>query len=326
MWNHAPTMQEMLRSMKSGIFWLWSLLVINSWAHPVELQAQGVEAGSPSFPLLLGKETAYEVSAGDVLYGISRRFDLSFMSIALANRIEDPHRIYAGQTLILPTRMILPENLENGILINLPEYRLYFIREDHSIRVYPVCIGLPTWKTPLGEFTATHLLENPTWYMPKEIAEREHVKREVIPPGPLNPLGDFWVGTDLKGTGIHSTNVPMSIGRPLSHGCVRLYPEDAGELFEQVQVGMRGRIIYEPVKITVQQDSVFVEIHPDVYELVQDYREELARKLTLSNVTVDPDSETIRMVLEEKRGIPVFVGILVYPTTFETGRSSASGF
>jgi L,D-transpeptidase ErfK/SrfK len=272
-----------------------------------EIQAQENQDSSLYLPLV-GYDTTYQISPGEGLYQIARKFDLSYGSIALANQIGNPHLIYAGQNLSLPTKMILPKKLADGIIINIPEYRLFLFKDNQLQKVYPICIGIPTWTTPRGEFTITHKIKNPTWYMPKEIAEREKVKREIIPPGPENPLGDFWIGTDLKSTSIHSTNLPMSIGRALSHGCVRLYPEDAELFFNQIEVGMRGEIIYEPIKLTVSKDSLFLEVYPDVYEMVIDYEKELNKKLKLLNLSSQVDQEKIKAVLEEKRGIPEFIG------------------
>jgi len=275
------------------------------------IQADEKEQKLSDYLPIIGKDTIYQVSSGEGLYQIARKFDLSYMSIVNANQISNPNLIYAGQNLTLPTRMILPRKLDKGILINLPEYRLYLFQEDQKVKVYPICIGLPTWTTPTGEFTITHKLKNPTWYMPKEIAEKEKVKREIIPPGPLNPLGDFWIGTDLKSTGIHGTNQPMSIGRALSHGCVRLYPEDIEMLFEEIEIGVRGEIIYEPVKLTVFKDSLFLEVHPDAYGIMNDYEKELNKKLKLLDLSSSCDQEKVKIVLQEKRGIPVFIGRLV---------------
>lgn len=278
-------------------------------ALPCTLAAGEGAQESRVHPLLVGKEKAYLVSSGEGLYQIARKFDLSYMSIAAANGIANPNLIYAGQKLILPTRTILPMEPEKRILINLPEFRLFFLHDDRSVSVYPACIGLPTWTTPLGDFTVTHLIKNPTWYMPESIAARERVKREIIPPGPENPLGDFWIGTDLGHAGIHGTISPMSIGRALSHGCVRLYPEDVESLFTRLDVGMKGKIIYEPVKVTASGDSVFLEVHPDVYGIVADYTAVLEEKLRLWNPSPALDREKVELILREKRGVPVFVGL-----------------
>jgi L,D-transpeptidase ErfK/SrfK len=271
-------------------------------------RAQEEVQNTLEYPPLIGKDTVYQVDKGEGLYEIARKFDISYMSIALTNQISDPNRIYAGQKLILPTRTILPKKLDKGIIINIPEFRLYFFEGDDSIKVYPVCIGLPTWRTPTGEFSITHKIKNPTWYMPDAIAEKEKVKKEIVPPGPLNPLGDFWIGTDLRHTGIHSTIIPMSIGRALSHGCVRLYPEDIEVLFPLTEVGVTGEVIYEPIKLTGREDSLFLEVYPDIYEMVQDYEKEFYKKLKILNSPPDLDKDKIKIILGEKRGIPVFIG------------------
>jgi L,D-transpeptidase ErfK/SrfK len=273
-----------------------------------DLRAQEAREKAPDHLRLIGKETTCQVSPGEGLYQIARRFDLSYMSIAAANGIANPHMIRAGKKLILPTRTILPFEPEKRLVINLPEFRVFFLHEDRSVTVYPACIGLPTWTTPLGEFTVTHMVKNPTWYMPESIAEEEKVKREIIPPGPLNPLGDFWIGTDLDHTGIHGTIVPMSIGRALSHGCLRLYAEDVESLFIWTDEGESGKIIYEPVKVAVSGDSVFLEVHPDVYGFVADYEAVLAEKLKLLNPPPSLDREQVEIILREKRGVPVFAG------------------
>lgn len=289
---------------KETVLFLTILILSSSF----KVRAQEEVQKTLDYLPLIGKDTTYQVIQGEGLYEIARKFDISYMSIALANQISDPNRIYAGQKLVLPTRTILPKKLDKGVLINIPEYRLYFFQVDDSIKVYPVCIGLPTWRTPIGEFSIMHKIKNPTWYMPEAMAEKEKVKREIVPPGPLNPLGDFWIGTDLRHTGIHSTIIPMSIGRALSHGCVRLYPEDIEVLFPLTEVGMTGEVIYEPIKLTVREDSIFLEVYPDVYEIVQDYEKEMNEKLRLLNLPLNLDQSKIETILQEKRGVPVFVG------------------
>ena len=291
--------------MRKKIILFFTILILSS---PFKARTQEEVQKTSDYLPLIGKDITYQISQGEGLYEIARKFDISYMSIALANQISDPNRIYAGQKLILPTRTILPKKLDKGVLINIPEYRLYFFQGDDSIKVYPVCIGLPTWRTPIGEFSITHKIKNPTWYMPDEIAEKNKVKKEIIPPGPLNPLGDFWIGTDLRHTGIHSTIIPMSIGRALSHGCVRLYPEDIEVLFPLTEVEMTGEVIYEPIKITVREDSIFLEVYPDVYEMVQDYEKEMNKELKLLNLPLNLDQGKIEIILQEKRGVPVFIG------------------
>ena len=220
-------------------------------------QAETTLATAPS---VIGELQTYAVAPGDGLYAVARRFGLAFSAVARVNRIEKPNLVRAGKILTLPTRYIPPAIRQEGILVNIPESRLYFFREGILKAVYPATVGVSTWRTPMGAFTVTVKLEDPSWSMPADLARAEKVQREVVAPGPDNPLGDYWIGTSLKHTGIHSTNAPMTVGRPLSHGCVRLYPEHIEALFREVKVGETGEFIYEPVKAALDGEDILIEV------------------------------------------------------------------
>ncbi|MCX5800724.1 MAG: L,D-transpeptidase [Candidatus Eisenbacteria bacterium] len=238
-----------------------------------------------------------------------RQRGLSHSAVARANRIADPNIVQLGKVLILPTRYILPAVRDEGVVVNIPEYRLYLFRGGALRAVYPIAVGLPTWQTPLGSFTVTCKVKNPAWYMPPELAEREHVKREIIPAGPENPLGDFWIGISLKHVGIHSTNSPMTVGRALSHGCMRLYPEHLDVLSTEVTVGESGEILYLPVKVALEGDDVLVEVHPDVYGLVPNLGKAAQERLKALGVWERVDIALLRRAIFEARGIPVAVNV-----------------
>jgi L,D-transpeptidase ErfK/SrfK len=247
------------------------------------------------------------VAPGDSLFVLARRHGVAYPAVVRANGLSNPNIIRAGRVLVLPTQYILPAVKENGVVINIPENRLFLFRAGKVRAVYPATVGLPTWKTAIGPFTVTSKVPKPTWYMPPELAERENVKREIVPPGPHNPLGDFWIGTSLKHTGIHSTNSPMTIGRSLSHGCIRLYPEHVKELFGEVTMGEAGEILYEPIKIAVNGDDVLVEIHPDIYSLVPDIPRVAEERLKALGVWEKVDAGLLRRAVTEARGMPVMV-------------------
>ncbi len=253
---------------------------------------------------LAGEEQTYTVARGDHLYELARGKGLAYPALARANGIADPNVVRAGAVLTLPTRFILPDMLQNGIIVNIPEYRLYHLHDGAVDAVFPVAIGLPTWQTAVGTFTVTSRVENPAWYMPPEMAERENVKREIVPAGPDNPLGDFWIGTSLAHTGIHGTNRPMSIGRALSHGCMRMYPEHIDSLFRSVAMGEAGEILYEPVKVSVNGDSVWIEVHPDVYENFADLNDVAKTQLKKLGVWDKVDRHLLQQAVDEARGIP----------------------
>jgi L,D-transpeptidase ErfK/SrfK len=247
------------------------------------------------------------VMKGDSLYEIARRFGLTYPAIARANGIKDPNILRLGKVLILPTQYILPAFREDGIVVNLPEFRIYFFRGGKLQAVYPVAIGLPTWQTPTGPFTVINRVENPAWYMPPDLARRENIKREIIEAGADNPLGDFWIGTSISHTGIHGTNVPMTIGRPLSHGCMRMYPKDIKTLFDAIRQGEEGEVLYEPVKVTVNGEDILVEVHPDIYGKIPDMFRNTENKLRALGVWEKVDKELLADIVDETRGLPVSV-------------------
>jgi len=267
-----------------------------------------LETSFPPSPCVVGEMRTYKVLPGDGLYAIARSHGLAYPAVARANRIDDPNVVWAGRQLVLPTRFILPAHCKEGMVVNIPEYRLFLFRSGIALAAYPVAVGLPTWRTPIGSFSVTSRVPNPAWYMPPELAEREKVQREVVEPGPDNPLGDFWIGTSIRHAGIHSTNCPMSVGRALSHGCVRLYPEHIEALFGAVRVGDVGEFIYEPVKVAVDGDGVFVEIHPDLYRLIPDLTREAEELLRAVGAWERVDVALLLQAVAEARGIPVDVG------------------
>ena len=256
---------------------------------------------------LAGEAQTYTVAAGDGLYEIARKFGLTYSAIAQANGIENPNKLRMGKVLVLPTQYILPAVREDGIVINLPEFRLYFFRAGKLAAVYPVAVGLPTWQTPTGPFTVINKVENPAWYMPPDLAKRENIQREIIEAGPDNPLGDFWIGTSISHTGIHGTNVPMTIGRALSHGCMRMYPEQIKILFDEVKKDEAGEVFYEPVKVAKNGNDILVEIHPDIYEKIPDMLKAAETKLRDLGIWEKVDSDLLAETVDEARGIPISV-------------------
>jgi len=230
---------------------------------------------------------------------------VSFPFLQTVNSIKDPNIINIGKKLLVSSRVIVPKKLKNGILVNLPEYRMYIFDKDELTDVLPLAIGLKTWRTPTGEFRIKNKIRNPVWYMPKEMANKLSIKREIIPAGPLNPLGDMWIGLDIPHIGIHSTNQPMSIGKPLSHGCMRLYPWHAAKFFDLVKVDMQGEIIYEPVKIALSDEKVFLEVHADVYNTHKDLVYIINKKIKALNLEKKVDYSKISQAAEKKQGIPI---------------------
>src|SRR5204862_7371615 len=181
----------------------------------------------------------------------------------------------ARAQLLLPGRLILPAGPRTCPVVNLPEHRLYDYpnpRKDEQPVVipYPVSIGKMDWRTPLGDTRDIPKIKHPAWYPPESI-RKEHAANgdplpKVVGAGPDNPLGDFALRL-AAGNGeymIHGTNNPTAVGMAVTHGCIRMYPEDVAAVFALVPVGTPVRLISEPVKVAWVDGQLLLAAHPQV--------------------------------------------------------------
>lgn len=233
---------------------------------------------------LVGATTDYVVQKADTLRSIAARFGVDIGTLARGNSRRVDQKLVPGQTLLIDNHHIVPATVGSvGLVVNIPQRMLFYRRADGATVGYPVAVGRPGWPTPTGPFTVSVLERNPTWEVPASILEESRrngrIQRPIVPPGPDNPLGDFWIGLSLAGIGIHATNVPSSIFGAASHGCIRVHPDDIEQLFGSVRVGASGVIIYEPVLLTASAHGVYLEVHRDVYRRAVAAPGAFARKL-----------------------------------------------
>jgi L,D-transpeptidase ErfK/SrfK len=223
---------------------------------------------------IVGGEFIYTAQQGDSLTSIGARFGVDIAVLAEANELQSNERLQKGQTLKIDNRHIIPPVEGIDLVINIPQLMLFYFDPDGVSCGCPIAAGKPDWRTPLGEFEIISKEEDPTWDVPVSIQEEMRRSGKAVlthvPPSPANPLGKYWIGLSLPGIGIHGTNAPTSIYKPITHGCIRLQPEDVRNLFPKLQIGMRGRIIYEPVLIAHADNKIFLEVHPDSYKLGSD--------------------------------------------------------
>jgi len=220
---------------------------------------------------VVGQMRPVDLEYEDTLLDIARRYSIGYQEIRQANPGLDPWLPGKGAGALLPTRFVLPDAPWEGIILNVGEMRLYYfppadVTVDQNVITFPVSIGRMDWKTPLGETTIVRKKENPTWTPPESI-KREHAAQgdilpDVVPAGPDNPLGQHALYLGRRGYLIHGTNRPYGIGMRVTHGCVRLYPEDIARLFDMVPVGTRVNIINQPIKAGWQEGIFYVEVHP----------------------------------------------------------------
>ena len=226
---------------------------------------------------VVGEQRTVVVREGDTMMDIARLHDLGFNEIVDANPGIDPWVPPVGTRLVLPTAFVLPCCTYDGLVVNIPEMRLYYFRsgpraDTTVVQTFPVGLGREEFRTPRGTFRVTGKTVNPTWNVPERIRQ-EHIRernddRRVIPGGhPDNPLGKYRLELDRTLFRIHGTNIPWGVGMLVSHGCIRLYPEDIERLFPLVPLGTRVELTYQPVKVGVRRGTTYVEVHGDVYRV-----------------------------------------------------------
>jgi len=265
--------------------------------------------------------TTYE----DTLIDLGRRYSLGYEEIRRVNPGVDPWLPGEGTAVLLPGQRILPAGPRDGIVVNLPEHRLYYYPkpkkgEQPVVYTYPVSIGKMDWKTPLGKTRITQKEKNPNWYPPasvrKEHAERGDPLPAVVRPGPDNPLGAYKMRLAF-GNGsylIHGTNNPAAVGMAITHGCIRMYPEDIEQLYSMVPVGTNVYLVNEPVKVAIVDGEVYMEAHPPVDDEgqvapinVDEFAARLDKALGPTRTAVHWDYALD--MLENGTGMPVLIGI-----------------
>ncbi len=229
--------------------------------------------------------------------------------LARHNDLKKPYRLKKGMTLKVNNTHIIPSDITHGLLINLPELTLYHFVNGAYQRRYSLAVGRRSWPTPTGDYRIVNKARNPTWIVPASIQEEmANSGREVlerVPPGPDNPLGEYWLGTSAPGVGLHATNRPWSIGTSASHGCIRMLPQDIAELFPQVEVGTPVKIIYQPVKVAIVQDRIYLETHPDIYGREKNYLALLKHLAATYRLAPRIDWDKAAQVAKAKEGIAV---------------------
>ena len=263
-------------------------------------------ASTPHADGYLGEIQRYKIKKNESLIEIARKFDLGYNSIVEANPGVDPFIPQSGSTITIPTAWILPKiSGIPSVIINLPEFRLYYLPNESpgTVVTFPLGIGDEWRETPLGLYTVTDKMVNPAWYVPGSIRAKEADLPRVVPPGPKNPMGTHALRLSRSDILIHGTNRPWGIGRRSSHGCLRLYPEDIVQFFKLVPKGMRVLIVNQPVKIGNRGNRVFIEVHryggnePSVGQTLH----MLAYRDLVENI----DFAKLIKAVKEMRGLPV---------------------
>ncbi|MEJ2760367.1 MAG: L,D-transpeptidase family protein [Gammaproteobacteria bacterium] len=277
---------------------------------------------------VVGGNIMTKTDGKETLLDIARSNGLGYREIQLANPGIDMWVPGAGTEILLPKKFVLPMAPRNGIVINIPEMRLYYYPpaktgEPRKVITYPLGIGREGWTTPYVDTKVIAKIKDPAWYPPASIRE-EHAKDDdplpkVVGAGPDNPLGQYALRLALPSYLIHGTNKPYGIGLRVSHGCIRLYPEDIEALFKSVTVGTPVHIVNQPYKVGLSHGKFYLQANPYLDEDSNKFDGNLTSvvrmvvKLTSDNHDYQIDWDLAREVIRDARGIPVVIGHVVSP-------------
>jgi len=279
---------------------------------------------------IIGQLTSVRSQYEDTLVDIARANGVGYEEIRIANPDVDAWLPGDGTDVRLPTQFVLPQAKRQGIVINIAEYRIYHYTQGGdktTVNTFPISIGRMDWGTPLGRASIVKKVENPSWYPPQSIRDEWAADgRDLgtrVPPGPNNPLGEFAMRLSIPGYLIHGTNRPAGVGMRVTHGCIRMFPEDIRFLYPNVPVDTPVQIVNQPYKFGWDGDDLYLEVHPplpasadaaagqedpngtDPWSLTS--ITELYIRVTESRAA-DVDWKRVDEAYEQRLGIPVKVG------------------
>jgi L,D-transpeptidase ErfK/SrfK len=312
---------------------MMSMTRIAALALPAFALAAGAQATqyplSSADALMFGEVESITAHGEDTLPDLARRYSLGYEEIQRANPAVDLWLPGEGTPILIPNQRLLPQGAREGIVVNLPEHRLYYFPkpkkgETPQVITFPVSIGKMDWNTPLGKTRIVDKRKNPTW-SPPESVRKEHAERgdplpKVVKAGPDNPLGAYAMRLGITPGAylIHGTNNPIAVGMAITHGCIRMYPEDIEALFPLVPVNTPVWLINEPVKVARVNGQVWLEVHPPVDAEGQQAEVDLEGFYALANAALGETPAAIHWdfvleTLKKADGLPQMVGLEIDP-------------
>lgn len=265
-----------------------------------------------TLPAVVGEISTTKTLADETLMEVALRTGTGYEALVNSNALLDPWQPGRGAEVTLPGQALLPYGAKTGLTINLAELRLFHVPalEDGRYRVmmYPLGIGRQGRETPEGQFRVVVKTERPQWRVPKGLREQDPALPHVVPPGPANPLGNYWLGLSAAGYGLHGTNRPFGVGRRVSYGCIRLYAQDIEALYSQVETGTPVMISYQPIKAAKKGKALLLEVHPDYLARFPDFFQHALNVIAKTGWAGEIDYARVRQAVMAQKGLPESVG------------------
>ena len=267
----------------------------------------------------IGKMDRMRASFEDTLLELGREHNLGYVEMIAANPGVDPWLPGRGTRIILPKRHLIPHGIERtGLIINLAEMRLYdFVTDPANPKTHPLGVGRNGLNTPTGLTKIMRKKEGPSWRPTPRMRKADPELPAVVEPGPDNPLGTHALYLGWPQYLIHGTHKPLGVGRRVSSGCIRMYPEDIIRIFDDIPLNTRVNVIKQPIKLAWIGSMLYLEAHAegelaDTFEesgKIKEYRVPETLFSDLSNIAGDHkdrlDWGAIREAVKYRQGIPV---------------------
>lgn len=287
----------------------------------------------PQARIAIGKMQTHEVGEEDTLLDIARYYRMGFVEIRAANPRIDPWTPVPGESVIIPSFRLLPRAPQKGIVVNLAQMRLYYFSDPKKEpESFPIGVGREGLQTPTGETSVVRKVAGPTWYPTERMREEKPYLPAAVPAGPSNPLGTHALYLGWPTFLIHGSNKPWAIGRRVSSGCMRLYPEDIARLFKKVPVDTPVTVIDQPLLAGWVGDTFYLEANPsktqgndieiDGATATKKSLDDALKKIIAEAAAggrpdlakIDIDWDIVKTVLEERRGYPVQIAAVNPPS------------
>jgi len=273
---------------------------------------------------LIGNVSYDYIKPGEDIKKLARENDIGYYEILQANPHINPEKTYGWQQFTIPGAYLLPDTPKTGIVVNIAELRLYYYPDrTNKVVTYPIAIGMYGMETPTGNFHIIERMDHPKWYVPqselKEMAKQGIYLPKVMPSNPENPLGYYGLRLSKRTYLFHGTNVPPTVGRRASAGCMHMYPENIKALFDSVEVGTPVTIVDQPFKAAWVGETLYFQAVTPLYEdrkawggnYVPIYKKAIADAVAQTDAKVDIDWDRVRQMLVEPDGIPQPIGHVV---------------
>jgi len=307
------------RAVRDTLVRLLSVLALVAASPLAAMQLFSVDGEAPD---VIGELSLTTTVYADTLSDLARAYDQGYNEMRLANPAVDPWLPGEGTEVVVPNLYVIPDAPRRGIVVNVPEMRMYYFLQDRRagtqrVMTFPISIGRQNWVTPKGQTRIVAKVKDPAWYPPKSIREEHAAEGDelprIVPAGPDNPLGEHALRLSIDGYLIHGTNKPYGIGMRVTHGCIRMYPKDVATVFGLANVGTPVHIVNQPYKVGIAHGRIYLEVHPHLEEDQHLFADQYSQviKLILARVK-DHDAQLVwsevKRALDARSGIPQPVG------------------